>query len=70
LFNLFLKLDFSQGTIFKFQNNVGSTYEDVLKLFDFYERNLPPFYLFKIKTWEKQFFNLLRKFTTCYILAI
>lgn len=38
LFNLFLKLDFSQGTIFKFQNNVGSTYEDVLKLFDFYER--------------------------------
>jgi hypothetical protein len=34
---LFQNLKFSPGTIFKFQNNIGSEYEDVLPIFDFIE---------------------------------
>jgi len=32
---MFLKINFSQGTIFKFQNNIGSKYEKAVKMFDF-----------------------------------
>jgi hypothetical protein len=32
---LFKELHFSQGTIFKFRNNYGHEFEDVLVLFDF-----------------------------------
>jgi hypothetical protein len=34
---LFLKINFSQGTIFKFQNNIGSTFEKAAVMFDFIE---------------------------------
>lgn len=35
--NCFLKLNFSKGTIFKFQNNIGSTFKKATIIFDFIE---------------------------------
>jgi hypothetical protein len=37
IFDLFLKLDFSKGTLFKFQNNYGSSFEEALDLFELYK---------------------------------
>jgi len=38
ILNLFLELDFSPGTVFKFQNNIGSTFSEVKEMYDFIER--------------------------------
>lgn len=38
ILNLFLKLDFSPGTIFKFQNNIGSTFSEVKEMMSFIEK--------------------------------
>jgi hypothetical protein len=35
---LFLKLDFSKGTIFKFQNNYGSSFAQALEIFELYKQ--------------------------------